>query len=648
MQTFAQDQRPTDNAPRSMQHAVPASVRSEEMEAPSFVHRVLRSPGEPLPNATRARFESSLGPWLGPVRLHRDREAAASAAALGANAYTVGHHIVLGRGSSDRVLVHELAHVAQQHGRPIPSTVPLERTDAPTEDTAKCGAERALAGAQISLTPAPHVHVARSPGSWFRFPFSGPSGMEMILESPATTANARERVAALVSAAETLDSTQAAAMHDRLVDPRTKIGTRFARLSTASRTKIVAILHARASAKEPPATSPPAPAPGSSPQAPTLTAHQKYEAELAFYTSTRQARLEEVKAELPRLSGQEIDVRWERDHTVFTGAASKPGHGLSPDQMIEIYRRNWNDRHNEGKARRIAIARNALEADAGRYAENILRFHDGDPAAMGPDFAQAFYDDKMGDLALQLVPDAYEVLLTAERSGKSLSLEELTHATVRATADLRQAAVEIKAWLEAEYGLSAMALGEEEALLLEDEALLLQRGSRNGRPATAVAGEIEAAESGSVNGRPATAAKGMIKLPNVRLPARPRVATKTQYWWGMKRGNFIKAQLENGRLTVTVKASGPYRRGGSKMLDDVFDHFGPDNIREFEGVWDPVDIKFGDNYNEFVENVNRYSGISEADAARNTWIGRQLEDRGFKSVEVPPHESGIVRPVFRK
>ncbi|MFJ8579385.1 DUF4157 domain-containing protein [Micromonospora sp. NPDC093277] len=78
------------------------------------------SSGEPLDAGTRALMEPRLGWDLAQVRVHTGRNAADSATALGAQAYTVGRHIVLGAGAgpgSDtgrRLLAHELAHVAQQ------------------------------------------------------------------------------------------------------------------------------------------------------------------------------------------------------------------------------------------------------------------------------------------------------------------------------------------------------------------------------------------------------------------------------------------------------------------------------------------------------------------------------------------------------
>jgi Domain of unknown function (DUF4157) len=92
-------------------------------EAPGIVHQALRTPGEPLDPRTRAYFEPRFSRGFSDVRVHVDTEGAASARAVNARAYTVGHDIVFGQNhyrpwSSEgkELLAHELAHVAQQSG----------------------------------------------------------------------------------------------------------------------------------------------------------------------------------------------------------------------------------------------------------------------------------------------------------------------------------------------------------------------------------------------------------------------------------------------------------------------------------------------------------------------------------------------------
>ena len=77
--------------------------------------------GEPLGGAVRQFFEAQTGASLGTVRVHRDGMAGESAAALGAQAYTVGESIVFGHGryapetsAGRELLSHELVHVLQQ------------------------------------------------------------------------------------------------------------------------------------------------------------------------------------------------------------------------------------------------------------------------------------------------------------------------------------------------------------------------------------------------------------------------------------------------------------------------------------------------------------------------------------------------------
>ena len=90
---------------------------------PPSVHEVLRSPGNPLPPASRAFFESGFGHDFAKVRIHTDARASDSARNVNARAYTVGRDIVFGRGEYDpqssagrHLLAHELAHVVQQGG----------------------------------------------------------------------------------------------------------------------------------------------------------------------------------------------------------------------------------------------------------------------------------------------------------------------------------------------------------------------------------------------------------------------------------------------------------------------------------------------------------------------------------------------------
>lgn len=82
---------------------------------------VLSIQGRPLDAHTRAFMESRFQRDFSHVQLHSDALAIASANAVDARAYTVGHHIVLNAGqyapgttAGRALLAHELAHVVQQ------------------------------------------------------------------------------------------------------------------------------------------------------------------------------------------------------------------------------------------------------------------------------------------------------------------------------------------------------------------------------------------------------------------------------------------------------------------------------------------------------------------------------------------------------
>ena len=101
-----------------------AAGRSEMTGVPSIVHEVLRSPGKPLDPAKRVFMEPRFGHDFSRVRVHADAQAADSARAVSALAYTVGNHVVFATGryapqsvAGDHLLAHELAHVVQQNGR---------------------------------------------------------------------------------------------------------------------------------------------------------------------------------------------------------------------------------------------------------------------------------------------------------------------------------------------------------------------------------------------------------------------------------------------------------------------------------------------------------------------------------------------------
>lgn len=96
----------------------PASVQRR-----TTAHQVLRDSGTSIAGPLRKEMEARLGADFSDVRLHTDAAARASAAELGARAYTSGSHVVLGDGGHDKVtLAHELTHVIQQRQGSVAGT----------------------------------------------------------------------------------------------------------------------------------------------------------------------------------------------------------------------------------------------------------------------------------------------------------------------------------------------------------------------------------------------------------------------------------------------------------------------------------------------------------------------------------------------
>ncbi|MFL6649900.1 MAG: DUF4157 domain-containing protein [Sulfurifustaceae bacterium] len=140
----------THRAPRAIRR-VPLSARVMRTADRSVLRRILRSPasasrgresapapryaesyiaslpgrGHALPPSVRAHVEPRFGADFSAVRVHTDRDAAESARALNARAYTYGHHVVFDAGQyapdtheGRRLIAHELTHVVQQQHAP--------------------------------------------------------------------------------------------------------------------------------------------------------------------------------------------------------------------------------------------------------------------------------------------------------------------------------------------------------------------------------------------------------------------------------------------------------------------------------------------------------------------------------------------------
>lgn len=170
--------------------------------------RVTRRPGRPL-DAARFPAAGHLGHDFGNVRVHTDEQTARDADALGVPAFTVGRDIAFASGAwrpgstnGDRLLAHELAHVAQQAG----ANGPAQRVSTPAEE------QDAEAAATAILAGRPYVPMAAPPSLAAK---DGPTKIEIPLldmlnpygeASPETKKEIDEAKKALLAALDRYDS----------------------------------------------------------------------------------------------------------------------------------------------------------------------------------------------------------------------------------------------------------------------------------------------------------------------------------------------------------------------------------------------------------------------------------------------------------
>lgn len=130
------------------------------------VDRTLAATGSTLPSSALDFFNTRFGRDFSAVRVHTGSDAAASARAVGAKAYTVGRDIVFGAGRYDphgregrHLLAHELTHVVQQGAASPPLTRRME-----VQERAHTGNAAAhAAGSQLSMSAADPAVRVREP-----------------------------------------------------------------------------------------------------------------------------------------------------------------------------------------------------------------------------------------------------------------------------------------------------------------------------------------------------------------------------------------------------------------------------------------------------------------------------------------------------
>jgi Domain of unknown function (DUF4157) len=118
---------------------------------PPIVHDILKSPGQPLDSAARAFMEPRFNYDFSRVRVHAGPQAAESARAVSAQAYTVGQNVVFDHGryapstiEGKRLLAHELSHVVQQTGASPGADLKIGSDNDPAEHEANETAEHVV------------------------------------------------------------------------------------------------------------------------------------------------------------------------------------------------------------------------------------------------------------------------------------------------------------------------------------------------------------------------------------------------------------------------------------------------------------------------------------------------------------------------
>jgi hypothetical protein len=164
------------NEQAAHEHLQTKSVQANDSEgiaAPSIVHEGLHSSGQPLDPSTRAFMEPRFGHDFSWVRVHTGTQAAESAQALQAQAYTIGHNVVFAYGqysphdsAGKRLLAHELAHVVQQ------SATPKEQSHGPIATPAR----------ELSLHQTPEMISRKFISLGYRSWVAIPLGQKVVLD----------------------------------------------------------------------------------------------------------------------------------------------------------------------------------------------------------------------------------------------------------------------------------------------------------------------------------------------------------------------------------------------------------------------------------------------------------------------------------
>lgn len=146
---------PTGECESCRQHRL---RRNSALQPTVAIAETLRAPGRPLEPGVRRSMEQRFEHDFSRVRVHDDARSRRVADGIGANAFTVGRHIVMGsRGAvggdaTNRVLAHELAHTIQQSQHDARSVARVEAPSGALEREARVAGERIAEGGRATVS----------------------------------------------------------------------------------------------------------------------------------------------------------------------------------------------------------------------------------------------------------------------------------------------------------------------------------------------------------------------------------------------------------------------------------------------------------------------------------------------------------------
>ena len=169
--TFSLGRRAAPSPAReSTPQAAPPSRHVHERSPAAWVALALHAPAQRPASATRARVERATGADLQDARVHTGSVVDAATRALDADAFTVGRDVHIASThhhpdtpAGERLLAHELTHVAQQGAAEARNASPAVR---PADDTAERVADAVAGGARLDhgvqrVPPAVQRQVAQ-------------------------------------------------------------------------------------------------------------------------------------------------------------------------------------------------------------------------------------------------------------------------------------------------------------------------------------------------------------------------------------------------------------------------------------------------------------------------------------------------------